>query len=43
MTFALQKTPFGLLLLGYDRVADRDKFSYKKFGLGRPRFHATVT
>ena len=25
----------------YDRLGDVDKFSYKDFGLGRPRFHAS--
>ena len=25
----------------YDRVGDEDKFSYERFGLGRPRFYVT--
>ena len=27
----------------YDRVHDKNNFSYKKFGLWKPFFHATVT
>ena len=34
-------TLFGFLVMVYDRVDDGDKFSKKKFGLGRLRFHAT--
>ena len=35
-------TPFGFLVMVYDRMDDGDKFSKKKKnGLGRLRFHAT--
>ena len=36
---------FGVFLvyLVYYRVGNEDKFSYKNFGLGRPRFHAIVS
>ena len=27
----------------YDSVGDGNKLSYNNYGLGRPRFHATVT
>ena len=42
MTFTLQKSFFGFLVILYHRVGDGDKFSYKNFGLGRPRFYATI-
>ena len=32
MTFTLQKTLFGFLVMVYDRVGYGDKFSYEKFG-----------
>ena len=28
----------GFLVMIYDRVDDKNKFSYKKFGLGKPSF-----
>ena len=42
MTFAPQKLFLSFALV-YDRVGDGQKFSHENFGLGRPRFHATVT
>ena len=39
---AAKKTLFGFLVMAYDRVGDGDKFSYENFGLGKPRFHATI-
>ena len=42
MTFALQITIFGLLVMEYDRVGDGDKISYEKFSFGMPHFHPTV-
>ena len=35
-------TLFGFLVMVYDRVGDGDKISKENFGLGRPRFHATI-
>ena len=43
ITFTPQKNSFGFLVMMYDKVGDGDRFSYKKFGLGRSRFYATVT
>ena len=40
MTFALQKTIFGFLVMLYHRVGD-GKFLYENIGLGSPRFHTT--
>ena len=37
------KTLFDFLVIVWDRVGDRENFSHKNFGLGRPRFNATVT
>ena len=34
-------TLFSFLVMVYDRVDDKDKFSKKNFGLGRLRFHVT--
>ena len=31
-----------VLVMVYDRVVDGVKISKKNFGLGRPRFHATI-
>ena len=41
ITFTLQKSLFGFLIILYHRVGDGDKFSYENFGLRRPRFYAT--
>ena len=41
MTFLLQKTLFGFLVMIYEKVSDVKKSSYGKFGLARPRFHVT--
>ena len=43
MTFALQKFFFDFLVIAYDRVRDGKKSSYKNFGRGRTRCHATVS
>ena len=43
MSFAPAKTLLRFLVTAHDRVSDGEKFSYKNFGFGRPRFHATVT
>ena len=40
MTFSLQRTLFGSLVMVHNRVGDGDKFLYEKFGLERPRFQA---
>ena len=42
MTFTSENF-FGFLVTVYNRVGHRDKFSHKKFRLGRPRFNARVT
>ena len=39
--FRRKLTLFGFLVMVYDRVDDRDKFSKKNLGLGRLHFHAT--
>ena len=41
MTFVLQKTLFGFLVMVYDRVGEGNKFSNQYFGFKRPRFHTT--
>ena len=43
MTFGPQTTIFVFFVIVYDTVGDGEKFSYKNFGPGKPRFHATVT
>ena len=43
MTSASQKTFFNFLVIACDRVGDGEKSSYKNFGRGRTRFHATVS
>ena len=39
MSFPLQKTLFGFLVMVCDKVDDGDKSSYENFGLARHCFH----
>ena len=41
--FCVPKNFFVFLVMVYYRVGDEDKFLYENFGLGMPRFYATVT
>ena len=43
MTFALQRTLFGVLTTVYNRVGDREEISYKNFDLRKPCSHVMVT
>lgn len=43
MTFVPQKALFGFSVMLYDKVDNKDNFSYNKFCLEKPRFHVTIT